>query len=62
MENNKIPGTIENWENGKLGRDERFAKVHPVSDDLFSKTLDQHSQQNKMYPVQGNTRSDKSKR
>ncbi len=62
MENNKIPGTVENWENGKLGRDERFAKVRPVSADLVSKTLDQQNEQNVAYPVQCNTRSDKSKR
>jgi hypothetical protein len=39
MENNKIPGTIENWENGKLGRDIRFAKVNPVSDSLVNELL-----------------------
>ena len=40
MENNKIPGTIENWENGKLGRDERFAKVSYISDNLVNELLD----------------------
>ena len=62
MENDKIPGTIESWENGKLGRDERFVKVCPVSADLLSKTLDKQNEQNVAYPVQGNPRSDKSKR
>ena len=48
MENNKIPGTIQNWENGKLGIDERFAKVHPVSDDLVNKTPDTNNQSNEI--------------
>ena len=50
MENNKIPGTIENWENGKLGRDKRFVKVRPVSADLLSKILDTQNEPSEMYP------------
>ncbi len=50
MENNKIPGTVENWENGKLGRDERFVKVHPVSTDLVNKTLDTQNEPSEIYP------------
>jgi hypothetical protein len=32
IEHEKIEGTVENWENGKLGNDERFAKVAPNSE------------------------------
>jgi hypothetical protein len=31
-ENEKIEGTVENWENGKLGNDERFVKIAPESE------------------------------
>ena len=30
-DNNKIEGTIENWENGTLGEDERFARLADLS-------------------------------
>jgi hypothetical protein len=44
--NEKIEGTVENWENGKLGNDERFAKVAPDSEQWTSKDREQFKSDN----------------
>tara|TARA_R110000764_G_scaffold176955_2_gene263156 strand:- start:140 stop:388 length:249 start_codon:yes stop_codon:yes gene_type:complete len=38
-EHEKIEGTVENWENGKLGNDERFVKVSTCTPEISEQIM-----------------------
>jgi hypothetical protein len=45
-EHEKIEGTVENWENGKLGNDERFVRIAPESEQWTSEKLEKFKKDN----------------
>jgi hypothetical protein len=50
----KIEGTVENWESGKLGNDERFAELAPNSEQWTKKDLEKFKSDNQLDNVKIN--------
>jgi hypothetical protein len=47
-EHEKIEGTVENWESGKLGNDERFAELAPNSEQWTKKDREKFKSDNQL--------------